>query len=151
MAAAPFPLTGQKPDFEPVEPLDSPGNDGVGDELIRQPFISGRIVEAKRGKFGRTPGGVDMRRRLAGSARIGAYRRVADGDAHIGVGQNPVVEDGAGEIKDADAIGLGDRRQFPLPDSDPPGDGDGPEIRVEGLDAAILRLDRQGGHFSPSP
>lgn len=151
MAAAPFPLSGQKPDLEPVEPLYGPGNDGIGDELIRQPFVGGRIVEAKGWKFRRAPGRVDMGRRLTGAARIGADRGLADSDTHIGVGQNPVVEHALGEIEDADAIGLGDRPQFPLPGSDPAGDSDGPEIRVEGLDAAILGLDRQRKHHSPSP
>jgi len=150
MAPTPSPFPGQEPDLEPVKPLDRPGDDRIGNGLVRPPFVVGRVVETQGRGFGRVTDAVDVRRRLPGAPRVGAYQRLAHLHRHIGIGEKPAVEDGAGEIQDANAVGLGDRPQRPLPDPDPAGGGDLPELRVEGLDAAVLFFGGKRNHHSPS-
>jgi hypothetical protein len=91
------------------EPLDSPWDDANSNVFIRPPFVFDRIMNAQAWPLRRIPEAVNMLRRLARAARIGADRRIDHEHADVGAGQMPALEIAPGEVHDANPIGLTDR------------------------------------------
>jgi hypothetical protein len=148
-AAAPLPR--KKPHLMPIQPVDRPGDNGLGDKQLRRPFARHGIEEAEGRKIRWVVMAIDVLRRLARAPRITADRRVDDLDRDIGVSEEPVPEIPLREVPDAHAPGLHDRSQRPLPDAEPARMEDGPEIRVELTETPLLFFDRERDNDHQSP
>jgi hypothetical protein len=137
-----MPFAGCEPELIVPKPLDRPGHDLVGDILIGVPLILVRIVQAKRGEIRLVAEAIHMGHLLAGAARVGAERRIEDRDADIGILKPPLAELPPPEVADADAVGLADGLERPLPDTDPVGVEREPKLRERGPEFPVLLTDR---------
>ena len=142
MAAAALPFAGGQPDFMEQKPLDRPGHD-----RCRRSILIG-IQASSFGSYRQSAGKPACSRgdRHAAAARRcrAGRRRSADRgrNADIGVGEPPLAEHAPPEVDDADAVGLADRAERPLPDPDPVGVERQPKLREEAPDFGVLLIDR---------
>ena len=83
--AAAFPLAARDPLLMEEQPFDGPGNDAVDDGLVGHQASSTGSEMQSRGKCRRMTEPIDVLRRLAGAARIGADRRIEDEHADVWV------------------------------------------------------------------
>ena len=145
MTASPFPLAAGDPFLVEEEPLDGPRDDAIDNVFIGPPFVFDRIVNAQARSIRRVPQAVDVLRRFAGAARIGADRRIDHEHADVWTVEIPVVEVAPGEVHDPDAIGLTYRAQRPFPHADPAGMRNKTKLRAFGPQFLILFGDRREG------
>jgi len=136
-----MPLAGAEPELIVPKPLDRPGDDLVGDVFIWIPLILVRIVQAKRGEIRYVAEAIDVRHKLAGAARVGAKRRIEHRDADIGIIKPPLIELPPPDVADANAVGLGDGLERPLPDADPVRVEREPKLRERGPEFPVLLTD----------
>lgn len=151
MATAAPPLAREHPDLEPEEPVDSPRDDGVGNELLGRPFVGSGIVEAQGRKVGRVTEPIDVWGELTGPPGVAADQGGDDKDLDIAVREDPAVELSAVDVADADPVGLHDRTERSLPDADPACPGKGLEAGIELPQTTVLGLHREGQQRHHSP
>jgi hypothetical protein len=89
-----------------------------------------------------------MRRLLAGAARVEADPGREDLDGDPRVGDDGAAESHAGEIGDADLVGLGDRPDRPAPPAVEIERTSLLERREQTPDAGVLLLYREGAHLT---
>ena len=147
MATAAFPLAGGNPVLVKEKPFERPGNDRIGDILIRSPLTLRRIVDAKPGKFRWIAMRIDVLRCLSRAARIGSDRRINHDDADARIGKRPAFEEASREIEDADTVGLAYGSQRPFPDADPAGMQHKLKFRAFCPKPPVLLFNGKGPHF----
>ena len=133
------------------QPFDRPG-DYAGDYVfVGPPFILPRIVNAQCRELRRISQPVNMLRRFARSARIGADLRIEDKHADVGVHQIPFAKMIPREIHDADAVCLADGGERAFPNAYPTRMRHKSKLRAFGPQPLVLFLDGQRAHGAQSP
>jgi hypothetical protein len=151
VTASPLPFAAGGPFFVEEKPLDGPRDNAIDNVFIRPPLIFDRIVNAQPGQVRSIPQSVDMLRRFAGAARIGADRRIDYEHAHVWMCETPALEIAASKVHNADSIRLTNWPQRSFPHTHPVAMRDEMKLRALGPQFLILLGDREGAHRSVAP
>ncbi len=146
MTAVAFPFSVRDPFFMKEKPLDGPRNNPIDNVLARVPVVFRRIENAQRRENGRTLIAVNMLRLFTSSAQVGPDQRVEDGDFQMRVCKVPARKIFAGEIQNANAVGLADRPQRSVPDANPSRIRHKGKLRAFRPQPSILLFDRKRKH-----
>ncbi len=149
MSPSALPFTRQHPLLVEEKPSDGPGHNAIGKKLVGAPTIFYRIVDTEFWKVRMAPVAVNVLRRLTGPSRIRSDRGIHHEHANIRVFDPEAAEVPPGEVDYSDSIGLADRRERSLPNPNPTGVRDEPELWIFFPQVPILFVDEKWDHLSP--